>query len=36
MVTYGEATEEAQAFLDFVTGEEGQAIAEELGFVTIN
>jgi len=25
----------SQAFLDFVTGEDGQAIAEELGFVSI-
>ena len=36
MVTYGEPSEEAQTFLDFVTGEDGQAIAEELGFVSIN
>jgi len=35
MVTYGEPTEDAQAFLDFVTGDDGQAIAEELGFVSI-
>ncbi|HOI68954.1 MAG: phosphate ABC transporter substrate-binding protein [Methanothrix sp.] len=35
MVTYGESSEESQAFLDFVTGEDGQAIAEELGFVSI-
>jgi phosphate transport system substrate-binding protein len=36
MVTYGEPSEDASAFLDFVTGEDGQAIAEELGFVSIN
>lgn len=35
MVTYGEPTEDSQAFLDFVTGDDGQAIAEELGFVSI-
>jgi ABC-type phosphate transport system substrate-binding protein len=31
----GESSDEAQAFLDFGTGEDGQAIAEELGFVSI-
>ena len=36
MVTYGEATPEARAFLEFVTGDDGQVIAEELGFVSIN
>ncbi|HPJ30382.1 MAG TPA: phosphate ABC transporter substrate-binding protein [Methanothrix sp.] len=36
MVTYGEPSEEAQTFLDFVIGEDGQAIAGELGFVSIN
>ena len=36
MVTYGEPSEDASTFLDFVTGEDGQAIAEELGFVSIN
>jgi phosphate transport system substrate-binding protein len=36
MVTYGEPSEDASAFLDFVTGDHGQAIAEELGFVSIN
>jgi phosphate transport system substrate-binding protein len=36
MYTYGEPSEDAQAFLDFVTGRDGQAIAEELGFVSIN
>ncbi len=36
MYTYGEPSEDAQTFLDFVTGEDGQAIAEELGFVSIN
>jgi len=36
MYTYGEPSEDASAFLDFVTGEDGQAIAEELGFVSIN
>ncbi len=36
MVTYGEPSEDVSTFLDFVTGEDGQAIAEELGFVSIN
>jgi len=36
MVTYGEPSEEASAFLEFVTGEEGQALADELAFVSIN
>lgn len=36
MYTYGEPSEDASAFLEFVTGEDGQAIAEELGFVSIS
>ncbi|UEC41893.1 MAG: Phosphate ABC transporter, periplasmic phosphate-binding protein PstS [Methanothrix sp.] len=36
MVTYGEPSDEAAAFLEFVTGEDGQAIADELAFVPIN
>jgi len=36
MYTYGEPSEDAQVFLDFVTGEDGQTIAEDLGFVSIN
>jgi phosphate transport system substrate-binding protein len=35
MVTYGEPSDEASAFLEFVTGEEGQALAHELAFVPI-
>lgn len=36
MYTYGEPSEDASVFLDFVTGEDGQTIAEDLGFVSIN
>jgi phosphate transport system substrate-binding protein len=35
MVTYGEPSEEASAFLEFVTSDEGQALAHELAFVPI-
>ena len=35
MYTYGEPGDDASAFLDFVTGEDGQEIAEKLGFVPI-
>jgi phosphate transport system substrate-binding protein len=33
--TFGDATAGAQAFIDFMTGEEGQSVAEEYGFVTL-
>lgn len=36
MYTLGQPDDEERAFLDFVTGEEGQAIAEELGFVPVS
>jgi len=36
MYTWGEPDENEWAFLDFVTGEKGQTIAEELGFVPVS
>jgi len=35
MYTWGDPSEDAQEFLDFVMGNDGQAIAEELGFVSV-
>lgn len=35
-VAGGELTEAAQLFIDFVLGEEGQAIVEEIGFIRVN
>ncbi len=35
MFTPGKASADAQKFLDFVTGPEGQKIVDELGFVTV-
>ncbi|HPJ83335.1 MAG TPA: hypothetical protein PLM24_00240 [Methanothrix sp.] len=36
MYTLGEPNENERAFLEFFTGERGQAIAEELGFVPVS
>jgi len=36
MYTWGEPDDDERAFLEFVTGERGQAIAEELGFVPVS
>lgn len=33
--TFGEASEGAKAFIEFMVGEEGQKVAEEYGFVTL-
>lgn len=36
MYTMGEPDDDERAFIEFVTGERGQAIAEELGFVPVS
>jgi ABC-type phosphate transport system substrate-binding protein len=36
MYTLGEPDGNERAFIEFVTGERGQAIAEELGFVPLS
>jgi phosphate transport system substrate-binding protein len=36
MYTWGEPDEDERAYLEFVTGEKGQAIAESVGFVPIS
>ena len=36
MYTEGEPDDEERAFLEFVTGERGQAIAEGMGFVPVS
>ena len=35
MYTWGELDDDERAFLEFVTGEKGQAIAGEMGFVPV-
>jgi len=36
LYTLGEPDDDKRAFIEFVTGERGQAIAEELGFVPVS
>ena len=36
MYTLGDPDDDERAFLEFVTGERGQAIAEDLGFVPLS